>query len=464
MSYLEFIRLAYGLLLFLTLIMTLPHARRFFASERYGGYAKSAGFSDAVQSPAGITLIFIVWLAAAVALIIGFQTIIFALINLALCYYFFVRTRWKSILRGMGAPGFMTYWLAALIFFLEYAQKFDPGHKLLEQTLLVFKIDFALIMLAAGFYKLIAGYAKNYGVEFGSANPWWGYWWRFYKKLNPHHWAFRVLNFFAFNTEILAGVLMLVPLAQFFGGLLIAATFLFILTQIRLGFLGEMVILATFLFTGETIFGNAEAAKIVDVSSPLLGLPNGILSVFLWAYLIMQPLAYGFMYYNFLGRKRLPKIIQAVMEKYTNFFGMIIWRVFTVDIVNFFANIYLQDRTTGARKKYSNWLRFWHVGESITLASLFTTLKYYPSNFDLFKERILRYAKTIPGAKESLVIFEYMSIQKDNQFRFAPAAEFIIDAERGTVEERTIIKNFSVRAVHAVSPVFEAAKPGSYAP
>lgn len=448
----------------LTLTMTLPHARRFFASERYGGYAKSTRFSDAAQSPAGITLILIVWLAAAVALIIGFQTIIFALINLAFCYYFFVQTRWKSILRGMGAPGFMTCWLAALVFFLEYAQKFDPSHKLLEQTLLVFRVDFALIMIAAGFYKLIAGYAKNQGMELGLVNPWWGYWWRLYKKTDPSHFSFRIFNFLAYNTELAAGVFMLIPVTQFFGGLLIALSFLFILTQIRLGFLGEMVILATFLFVGEAIFGKTTAFNALATTPALFGPLNTAISVFLWGYLIMLPLAYGFMYYNFLRRKRLPKIIQVVMERYTNFFGMIIWRVFSVDIVNFFVNIYLQDRTTSAREKYNDWLRFWHVGEFITLASLFTTLKYYPSNFDLFKERVLRYAKTIPGAKGSLVIFEYMSIQKDNQFRFAPAAEFIVDAERDTVEEIAIIKDFSVRAVHSVSPVFGAAKPGSYAP
>lgn len=450
--------------MFLTLIITLPHARRFFASERYGGYAKSTRFSDAAQSPVGITLILIVWLTAATALIIGFQTIIFALINLAFCYYFFVQTRWKSILRGMGAPGFMTFWLAALVFFLEYAQKFDPSHKLLEQILLVFKVDFALIMIAAGFYKLIAGYAKNQGMEFGLVNPWWGYWWRLYKKIDPSHFSFKILNFLAYNTELAAGIFMLIPATQFFGGLLIALSFLCILTQIRLGFLGEMVILATFLFVGETIFGRAPAFNALVPTPALFGPLNTAVSVFLWAYLIMLPLAYGFMYYNFLGRKRLPKVIQVVMEKYTNFFGMIIWRVFSVDIVNFFANIYIQDRTTGARKRYYDWLRFWHIGESITLASIFTTLKYYPNNFELFKERILRYAKTIPDVKGSLVIFEYMSIQKDNQFRFAPAAEFIVDAERNAVEERTLIKDFSVRAAHSVSPVFGSAKPGSYAP
>ena len=34
----------------------------------------------------------------------------------------------------------------------------------------------------------------------------------------------------------------------------------------------------------------------------------------------------------------------------------------------------------------------------ICLTSLFTTLKYYPSNDAIFRERLLRYARTLPRA------------------------------------------------------------------
>ena len=100
--------------------------------------------------------------------------------------------RWKGILRGMGAPGFMTYWLALATFLLEYSLRyaFDMRHL----VLLTLQVDFALIIFSAGIYKFTAGYPKNHGMEFGLVNPEWGYWWKFYSKVPPKHWLFKSLN------------------------------------------------------------------------------------------------------------------------------------------------------------------------------------------------------------------------------------------------------------------------------
>ena len=46
-----FVRSAYGALLLLTLAAALPQARRYFQSERWGGYAQSSAWVDAVQNP-----------------------------------------------------------------------------------------------------------------------------------------------------------------------------------------------------------------------------------------------------------------------------------------------------------------------------------------------------------------------------------------------------------------------------
>ena len=48
------------------------------------------------------------------------------LVNLLLCRYCFIAMRWKGVRRGMGAPGFITYWIAACVFFLEYGITYDP--------------------------------------------------------------------------------------------------------------------------------------------------------------------------------------------------------------------------------------------------------------------------------------------------------------------------------------------------
>ena len=46
-----FIRVAYGVLMLGTLLWALPQWRRFFVSERWGGYAESSREIDLIQNP-----------------------------------------------------------------------------------------------------------------------------------------------------------------------------------------------------------------------------------------------------------------------------------------------------------------------------------------------------------------------------------------------------------------------------
>ena len=121
-----FIRVAYGVLLLLTIGAALPHAHRYFRSERWGGYAQSSPWVDAVQNPYVAPWLLAAWVAAALGLIFGRFVVAAAGVNLLLCHYFFIRMRWRGVLRGMGAPGFITFWLGAVIFFLELTARHAP--------------------------------------------------------------------------------------------------------------------------------------------------------------------------------------------------------------------------------------------------------------------------------------------------------------------------------------------------
>jgi len=110
-------------------------------------------------------------------------------------------------------------------------------------------------------------------------------------------------------------------------------------------------------------------------------------------------------------------------------------------------------------------VRFSHVGESITLTCLFTTLKYYPSNNQIFVERLLRYARTIACPDNAVLVFEYVGIEKDKKrFEFTTVTEYIVDPRNATVTENVLNERYDVRAPYAGSPLHEGAKPGSYAP
>lgn len=472
----NFFRTAYGILLFVHLVLLLPHARRFFLSERWKGYAKSSWDVDVIQNPVAQPIVMSVWFGCAIALVFGRWTVPAALINLLLCRYFFVHMRWKGVLRGMGAPGFMTYWLSASIFLLEYTLHFAPAVR--QLALLVLQVDFALIMLSAGVYKCTAGFPRNNGMELGLVNPEWGYWWRYYREKSPNHPLIWTLNQLAWSTEVVAAVLMLLPPTRFIGAVLIIISFFFIATHIRLALLCHMVMLCGVLFFHPDSLGEQLVALLVSTQSPavnsqtaLISIVNQLLTYALWTYLVLLPLSYFGIYYNFFARKRLPAPAQRILEIYTNFFGIIMWRVFTIDLINFFPNIYRRPRSGGERTLITRYgwrsgsIRFSHVGESITLTCLFTTLKYYPSNNDIFVERLLRYARTVPCRDDEVLVFEYIGIEKDDKrFEFTTVAEYVVDPVNKTVSEKALNERYDVRAPYAGSPLHEGAKPGSYAP
>jgi hypothetical protein len=471
-SVVAFIRIAYGLLLAATLLGMLPQARRFFLSERWGGYAKSSWAVDAIQNPVVTPIALAVWLGCAVLLIVGVWTTAAAFVCFLLARYFCIWMRWRGVLRGMGAPGFMTYWLAAAVFMLELTTHHGP--ELRPLALLVLQLDLAFIFLAAALYKIRSGYLTNNGMEFGLTNPQWGYWWRAYRRLPPSHPLLRALNQMAWITELVAALAMLFPPTRFLGGVLLIVTFAFIATQIRLALLCEMVMLAGVLFFAPDTFGGRlidSALSIPPVDVYLL--PPAVLQLgaaLIAAYAVLLPIAYGGLVYNFYFRRRLPGPLQFLLERYTNFFGIILWRVFSADIVNFMIEIRERPKSGGPAALVSDYRnavfnRFAHVCEMIAITSVFTTLKYYPSNSELFKERLLRYARTVPCASGNVLIFEYQSIRKGARaFEFAPLAEFIVEPRAGEIVEKVIDASTSLRAVSEHSPVHEGVRPGSYAP
>ena len=81
----SFIRVAYGVLMLGTLLWALPHWRRFFVSERWGGYAESSREIDFLQNPFGAVLVALVWFSSVTLLTLGYWTTVAALVKLIFC-------------------------------------------------------------------------------------------------------------------------------------------------------------------------------------------------------------------------------------------------------------------------------------------------------------------------------------------------------------------------------------------
>jgi hypothetical protein len=411
-------------------------------------------------------------------LILGRHTVAAALFNLVLCHYFFIWMRWRGVLRGMGAPGFLCYWLGLAVFLLELTTHHAPRFRGL--ALLLTQVDFALIMLSAGAYKYTAGYARNNGMEYGMVNPEWGYWHRLWCNWRPSHPVFAVFNHLAWSLEVIAGALMLVPQTRFLGAVLIIASFVFIATQIRLLFLTHMVIVACFLFAAPGTYGQ----QLIDVvswpgggalaagtgASTVAAVLEIAIAIVLTTYLVLLPCAHAGLFWNFYTGKRLRPALQQALESYTNAFGIIIWRVFSADHTNFYPRIFRQKKDGSAPRellsRYDQLVgRFTHVAECITVTSLFTTLMYYPSNSDLFRERLFRYARTLPRREDELLIFVYISMRKGpDRFVEVPVAEITVDLEANTLVETSLAESSTcLRTAAPGSPLRPGSKPGSYA-
>jgi len=127
-----------------TLVWMWPNRRRYFLSDRWGGYAQSQPAIDRLHHPLVYPLVLALWAASAVALAANVMVVPAAMVNVLFCRYYFVQMEWRGLLRGMGAPGYMSYWLGVVVLLLEYTARY--GVDLRGVALLVAQIDFALIM------------------------------------------------------------------------------------------------------------------------------------------------------------------------------------------------------------------------------------------------------------------------------------------------------------------------------
>jgi hypothetical protein len=462
-----------GVLLLLVLGQQLaPRWRQFFLGERWGGWGQSDSVTDLLHRPALVLPVLAVWSGSAIALICDWHPILAAAANVLLGRYYFVTMRWRGVARGYGAPGFMTYWFGCAVLLLAVTRRHAPG----LQPLAVFflQVDLALIVLSSGIYKLRSGYRRGEGMDYGLVNPMWSYWPGFYRAQSTRHPLFRLLNQSAWSSQITGALLMLVPATRWAGGLIEIATYVFIATQIRLGWLAEQMIAGGLLFlTADSPPGKWLASHLSlpgnfssGATSPTLAM---LLQAFLWLQLVLVPLCHAGLAFNFYGRRRLPGPLQMALDAYANFFGVIVWRVFSVDHLNFHVNIYAAAANDGSRP-LSRWQergdrRFWHVGEAITVTSLFTTLKYYPQDDAIFRARVFRYARTLPRAAGEELVFEYVAIRKlAGSYRDCVLCRYHVDPDAGTLRCEKIAPDISLHEANAASLLHPGIKPGSYAP
>src|SRR6266498_2548037 len=419
-NYLLFRQLAAALFL-LDLIAFLPYARACLGP----GYWKGTFLE---RTPIRVA-VYCVWALASLSLLFGVYPVAGAAVLFPLFRRIYIKGRWKTLFRGGGAPGFMSHFSLLYILAFEIARTFDPSARFAGALYTMFRVDFGVVLACSGTYKSLSGYLKGEGMEYGLANPIWGYHWRFFQRVNPRNLLLRAQNTNAALSQVTMGVLLaLSPLYAplgWVGGLMCAGAFFYLIFMVRLGRLAALMMIVPLPYfpdLGVSLVGSAVARDFTQVA-----LPHVVVSALValcWIYVAVLPFVKVMQYTNLFLTRKFPEPFQRLFTWYQNWVPIIMWRVFTPDVTNFFIRIREVDPATGATKaiadeetgySYANlrglgWkLRYLHVTESIAVTTVFTTLKYFQSKRDLFERKLVEYARSIgDGTYE----FEYVAIQK----------------------------------------------------
>ena len=118
---------------------------------------------------------------------------------------------------------------------------------------------------------------------------------------------------------------------------------------------------------------------------------------------------------------------------------------------------------------YNNWNnflikhRYLQVTESITIVSIFNTLRYCPSKRELFNSKLIKYSKTLPNSENNIIKYEYVKIIKQKtKFEFISAAYYFVNLKTKTVSEQILNPRYKPGKKALYSPIRESIDYGSY--
>ncbi len=470
------VRSAVGLLFLLDMVLYAPWLDVCFGEGYWG--------RGALHGRAGVRAVATVWIAGALSLALGIYPLAGAVVLFVMMRRFYIHNRWKNPFRGGGAPGFMSHYVTLYVILLELATMLDGTGELRRHVGTMVGIDFGVVLLCSGSYKSLSGYLRGEGMEYGLANPFWGYWFKFFRTVRPTNPLLRAQDAFAAITQVTTGICLIIPATRPIGALMCMGSFGYLLPTVRLGRLAVLMMVIPVLCLPDL----RAFAPFLPSPAPLatfatLATPPPVLKVLhgmILGYIVLLPFVKGMQYLNLFAKVQLPGPIQTALTKYANFVPIIMWRVFTPDVTNFFVRIYAvkddgterpllhEDTTYSYRELFSRFawsMRFLHVTESIALTTVFTTLKYFRSQRHLFEERLVAYSRTLPATAGERFRFEYVAILKgEERFEYLPVSEFAVDAVAGTVAETKLVPNFEWDAPALYSHIKETAGYGTYAP
>ena len=369
-------------------------------------------------------LIFTTWIVTNFILILGLNIIITILVSLfqtLFVYYFVVSSRHSHIFRGFGAPGHfqLTLSFSNLIFACSSLISIDLVGKISD--LLV--MELGMIFIVSGIYKFFSGYRKWRGIEVGLYNSLWSRWPQFWIKSKQKKFYIPIMNSVSIWGEIIGGSLLMFPRYNYLGSLIIGLMFAFVFINIKLGALVPTIIVTVFSPQISTLYSRTD----FELENQFIF--QSVVTYLGYAIILLSFLNYLILNFNFYSQRKLASnLIQSISNYWTKASGQCLWRVFTSDITSIHITIH-NEESISFKSEYEGkpFSRKSCVLESITLVSIFTSLKYV-LGVNEFEKRLEKYAATHKYRDGMKIEVSYIDSRK-NYYNLIPVMEIAFTAK-----------------------------------
>jgi len=365
-------------------------------------------FGTAYQANSPVTnrttasLLFLIWLCSALSLIFHTNSLLGCLLLTVIFRFYYLESRTTNLFRGGGAVGIMP---AAIVSYLTLTELFQFANlDWINAQFILFLMVFhiGIIMFDSALNKMKSGFFVNQGFQFALYNPFWTYWSKNkdLRKIPPSCW--KIINFILPISQCLIAMLVISPPYQWLGVCLLTAGFACLTFVVRLGTLTILISSLVILYVNHysVSFVTVHAFELIEKINPFV-LATGL------TYLITLVLGQLLVWCNFYLNFFLWKPLQVVCNVINSHLPILIWRVFTPDVVNLYCLIYEVEDNGGRRLlNKSNFttdlgnnlfhkLRFLNVAASCLLSSIFNSIKYNRNNHTRAIEKIKQYCKTL---------------------------------------------------------------------
>ena len=298
----------------------------------------------------------------------------------------FIRDRFKSIARGLGAPGYFSFFTLFSICILEQSSLYKSHNLFLASTYMLISsiifVEFGHIFISAGIFKFLDSRKNSLSFAMGMMNPMWSKIYRYYNLIHKIRYP---LNYLGPINQILGGILLLsgIHSCQILGCIILSFTFISITPFCKLAWLCPSIAI-TSIYLGSRL-------DIVN---------SGNMLIFYACVLVRSLLSLKLFIEYFQNRSFCIPIVDSLIDIYRKIMGVIIWKVFTYDVVKYvgpspsYAN-YLRDTnsTTNKLSMYEFNKCFTSVYHSIAMCSFLSSRNYL--NKGVFEFRLNRYLKIL---------------------------------------------------------------------